>query len=192
MRDVDRYIRARAAHPHAADPWLWLGKKGPAHAKRHLPDDQDRVSAIGPPELHPHQLRHTFSHDWPRRLEAASDAHPLRYERGRRTRGMPTDTFPQATGSPAEHGQVSLQETRVLASVSIRMSMYEDGLRYLKLIMCQLCGSTPSARCRPTGRSRRSSSAGSSLASTLRTPASRPRASWSRRTRSRVPPLGAR
>ncbi len=28
VRDVDRYIRARAAHPHATDPWLWPGKKG--------------------------------------------------------------------------------------------------------------------------------------------------------------------
>jgi integrase len=27
-RDVDRYIRLRAAQPHAADPSLWLGKKG--------------------------------------------------------------------------------------------------------------------------------------------------------------------
>lgn len=27
-RDIDRYVRARAAHPRAADPWLWLGKKG--------------------------------------------------------------------------------------------------------------------------------------------------------------------
>jgi site-specific recombinase XerC len=39
-RDIDRYIRARAGHPHAADPWLWLGKKGPTHAERHLADDQ--------------------------------------------------------------------------------------------------------------------------------------------------------
>ena len=23
-RDIDRYVRARAAHPHAAGPWLWL------------------------------------------------------------------------------------------------------------------------------------------------------------------------
>lgn len=25
---------------------------------------KDRGSAVGLPELHPHQLRHTFSHDW--------------------------------------------------------------------------------------------------------------------------------
>ncbi len=26
-RDIDRYVRARTAHPRAADPWLWLGTK---------------------------------------------------------------------------------------------------------------------------------------------------------------------
>ena len=26
-RDIDRYIRVRAAHPRAADSWLWLGKQ---------------------------------------------------------------------------------------------------------------------------------------------------------------------
>ena len=36
--------------------------------------------------------------------------------------------------------------------VSIRMTSHDYGLRYLKLIMCQLSGSTLSARCRPTGR----------------------------------------
>lgn len=43
------------------------------------------------------------------------------------------------------------------------MTMYDYGLGYLKLIMCQLSGSTLSARCRRTVRSRRSSSAGFSL-----------------------------
>ena len=27
-RDIDRYIRPRAAHPRVDKPWLWLGKKG--------------------------------------------------------------------------------------------------------------------------------------------------------------------
>jgi hypothetical protein len=44
--------------------------------------------------------------------------------------------------------------------VSIRMTMHEYGVRYLKLIMCKLSGSTLLARCLRTGRSRRSSSAG--------------------------------
>ena len=63
-RDLDRYIRVRAAHPHAADPWLWLGKKGRLTPSGIYQMIKDRGSEIGLPELHPHQLRHTFSHDW--------------------------------------------------------------------------------------------------------------------------------
>jgi site-specific recombinase XerC len=63
-RDIDRYIRVRAAHPHAADRWLWLGKKGRLTASGVYQMIKDRGSAVGLPDLHPHQLRHTFSHDW--------------------------------------------------------------------------------------------------------------------------------
>ena len=27
-RDLDRYLRIRRSHPHAASPWLWIGRKG--------------------------------------------------------------------------------------------------------------------------------------------------------------------
>lgn len=63
-RDIDRYIRARAAHPHAIDPWLWLGKKGRLTPSGIYQMIKDRGAEVGLPELHPHQLRHTFSHDW--------------------------------------------------------------------------------------------------------------------------------
>jgi site-specific recombinase XerD len=63
-RDIDRYIRVRAAHPRAADPWLWLGKKGRLTASGVYQMIKDRGTAVGLPDLHPHQLRHTFSHDW--------------------------------------------------------------------------------------------------------------------------------
>ena len=39
-RDIDRYTRVSAGHPHAADAWLWLGTKGPTHVQWRLPDDQ--------------------------------------------------------------------------------------------------------------------------------------------------------
>ena len=63
-RDVDRYIRARASHPHVADPWLWLGKKGRLTPSGIYQMIKDRGAEVGLPDLHPHQLRHTFSHDW--------------------------------------------------------------------------------------------------------------------------------
>lgn len=63
-RDIDRYIRVRAAHPRTADPWLWLGRKGRLTASGIYQMIKDRGTAAGLPDLHPHQLRHTFSHDW--------------------------------------------------------------------------------------------------------------------------------
>jgi site-specific recombinase XerC len=63
-RDIDRYIRVRAGHPHAADTWLWLGKKGRLTSSGIYQMIKDRGEAVGLPDLHPHQLRHTFSHDW--------------------------------------------------------------------------------------------------------------------------------
>jgi site-specific recombinase XerD len=63
-RDTDRYIRVRAAHSHVAEPWLWLGKKGRLTSSGIYQMVKDRGTAVGLPDLHPHQLRHTFSHDW--------------------------------------------------------------------------------------------------------------------------------
>jgi site-specific recombinase XerC len=63
-RDIDRYIRVRAGHPRAADAWLWLGTKGRLTTSGVYQMIKDRGAAVGLPDLHPHQLRHTFSHDW--------------------------------------------------------------------------------------------------------------------------------
>jgi len=63
-RDIDRYIRVRAAHPHAGDAWLWLGTKGRLTPSGIYQMIKDRGAAVGLAALHPHQLRHTFSHDW--------------------------------------------------------------------------------------------------------------------------------
>jgi site-specific recombinase XerD len=63
-RDIDRYLRVRAEHPHAEYQWLWLGTKGRLTPSGIYQMIKDRGSAIGLPDLHPHQLRHTFSHDW--------------------------------------------------------------------------------------------------------------------------------
>jgi site-specific recombinase XerD len=61
---LDRYLRARARHKDAALPWLWLGKKGrltDAGLRMML---RRRGALVGLPGLHPHQLRHTFAHQW--------------------------------------------------------------------------------------------------------------------------------
>ena len=61
---LDRYVRTRRRHRHAAEAGLWLGIRGP------LGDDgvdavlrrlADRAGVEG---FHAHRLRHTFAHRW--------------------------------------------------------------------------------------------------------------------------------
>jgi hypothetical protein len=52
-RDLDRYLRLRAAHPRAEFPWLLLGPKGPLTPSGIHQMIKDRGTAIGLPELHP-------------------------------------------------------------------------------------------------------------------------------------------
>lgn len=60
---VDRYLRVRARHPQAGDPMLWLGTKGPLVGSGVYQMVVRRAKRLGI-ELHPHQLRHTFAHEW--------------------------------------------------------------------------------------------------------------------------------
>jgi site-specific recombinase XerC len=86
-RDIDRYIRLRSGHPRAADPWLWLGKKGRLTASGIYQMIKERGNAVGLPNLHPHQLRHTFSHDW---LASGGSEGDLMRLAGWKTRAMLT------------------------------------------------------------------------------------------------------
>jgi len=61
---LDRYIRARARHFAAGDPWLWLGRKGRLADTGILQMFQRRGNQAGLAKLHPHQLRHSFAHQW--------------------------------------------------------------------------------------------------------------------------------
>jgi site-specific recombinase XerD len=61
---LDRYLRARARHKHAALPWLWLGQKGRLTGWGLVQMLRRRGAQAGLPGLHPHQFRHTFAHEW--------------------------------------------------------------------------------------------------------------------------------
>jgi site-specific recombinase XerD len=60
----DRYLRARARHKDAALPWLWLGLQGRLTRWGLVQMLRRRGEQAGLPGLHPHQLRHTFAHQW--------------------------------------------------------------------------------------------------------------------------------
>jgi site-specific recombinase XerD len=61
---LDRYLRVRAKHPHAASEHLWLGKKGPMTEYGLNQMVRRRGYQAGIEGLHPHRLRHTFAHAW--------------------------------------------------------------------------------------------------------------------------------
>lgn len=63
-RDLDRYIRARASHPHADAPELWLGLRGPLTANGIYQVIEKRCRAVGLDRINPHRFRHTFVHLW--------------------------------------------------------------------------------------------------------------------------------
>jgi site-specific recombinase XerD len=59
-----RYIRWRTKHPSASTSHLWLGKKGLMTDSGVRQMLERRCADGGIPPIHPHQFRHTFSHDW--------------------------------------------------------------------------------------------------------------------------------
>ena len=61
---LDRYLRSRAAHKHAALPALWLGLHGRVTDSGVLQIVRKRGERAGIEKLHPHQLRHTFASAW--------------------------------------------------------------------------------------------------------------------------------
>jgi integrase len=61
---LDRYLRVRARHKDAGLPWLWLGRKGRLTEWGLVMMLRRRGEQAGLPGLYPHQLRHTFAHEW--------------------------------------------------------------------------------------------------------------------------------
>nr|MBA2600828.1 tyrosine-type recombinase/integrase [Actinomycetota bacterium] len=61
---LDRYLRARAGHPLAELPNLWLGQRGPITNSGIRDIVKKRGDKAGIKGLHPHQLRHQFAHEW--------------------------------------------------------------------------------------------------------------------------------
>ena len=59
---VEDYLRARRKHPHAALPWLWLGKRGKLTDSGIAQAIRDRGLRVGVPNLHAHDFRHAATH----------------------------------------------------------------------------------------------------------------------------------
>lgn len=61
---LDRYLRARAKHPAASMPWLWLGKKGRLTDTGILQMLRRRGRTAGIEHIYVHLFRHTYAHQW--------------------------------------------------------------------------------------------------------------------------------
>ena len=83
---LDRYLRVRARHKDAALPWPWLGLKGRLTAWGLVQMLRRRGREAGLPDLHPHQFRHTFAHQW---LAQGGGETDLMRLAGWRSRAMP-------------------------------------------------------------------------------------------------------
>ena len=82
---IDRYLRARAQHPYADRPELWLGRRGPLSQNGVYEVIQKRTRQAGVGHVHPHQFRHTFAHAW---LAAGGQEQDLMMLAGWRSRTM--------------------------------------------------------------------------------------------------------
>jgi integrase len=61
---LDRYLRLRRTHRYAERPELWLGQDGPLTTSAFAQMIAKRSESAGLGRIHPHQLRHTFAHEY--------------------------------------------------------------------------------------------------------------------------------
>jgi site-specific recombinase XerD len=61
---LDRYLRTRSRRVDAHEPWLWLGKRGRLTETGVEQVVKRRGRAAGLADIHPHQFRHTYAHQW--------------------------------------------------------------------------------------------------------------------------------
>jgi site-specific recombinase XerD len=61
---LHKYMRSRIGHAHADLPALWLGARGPMTDSGIAQMLRRRGEKAGLGPIHPHQLRHTFAHQW--------------------------------------------------------------------------------------------------------------------------------
>jgi site-specific recombinase XerD len=86
-RAIDRYLRKRDAHPDKALPYVWLGRRGRMTGSGIRQMTWRRSEEAGIDRLHPHQLRHFFSHQW---LASGGSEGDLMQLNGWTTRSMVT------------------------------------------------------------------------------------------------------
>jgi len=80
-----RYVRERARHPHGRLDALWVARKGRLTDWGIAQMLERRCESAGIAKIHPHQLRHTFAHEW---LSAGGSENDLMRLAGWKSRQM--------------------------------------------------------------------------------------------------------
>ena len=70
---IDRYLRARRAHPNAGLEWLWISSRGRLTTSGLRQLLERRCDQAGIARIHAHQLRHHFAHSWLAQAGAESE-----------------------------------------------------------------------------------------------------------------------
>jgi site-specific recombinase XerD len=100
---VDKYIRARARHPQAESPWLWLGVQGHNTARMTDSGVRDMVGRRGEQagiqNVHPHRFRRSFADSW---LAAGGSTDDLMHITGWKTYDMVRE-YTEARGIARAH-----------------------------------------------------------------------------------------
>jgi hypothetical protein len=110
-RALDRYLRVRARHKDAALPWLRLGLRG--RSPRGASSRCCGIVARRSSRAAPHQLRHTFAHQW---LAQGGGETDLMRLAGWRSRTMPHRYGASAAGKRAVYWPPSSSPGRSSAS----------------------------------------------------------------------------
>jgi site-specific recombinase XerD len=100
---IDRYVRIRARHSHAASPWLWLGTTG--RGVGHMTDSgiramvKRRGEKAGIQNVNPHRFRRSFADKW---LEGGGSVDDLMHITGWKTYDMVRE-YTEARGAARAH-----------------------------------------------------------------------------------------
>ena len=109
---LDRYLRARARHPEASSPWLWLGHQG--HNRAHMTDSGVRVmlgrrgKQAGVQNVHPHRFRRSFADKW--LAAAAPQTTSCTSPDGRPTTWCASTPRPAASPVPTTHTSACVRD----------------------------------------------------------------------------------